>query len=105
MPLNEVARCSAGSSRSASYLRLALARVLVGGGHQDVDAVGPAADVVVDPLQLGVDALRAHAGHAEHAQATGLRDLDDHVAAMREGEDRRLDAEHFTQAVGHAVSR
>jgi hypothetical protein len=45
--------------------------------------------------------LRAHAGQAEHSETTGLRDLDDHVAAMREGEDRRLDPEHLTQAVGH----
>ena len=83
-------------------LGLALGAVLVGGGHQDVDAVGPAADVIVDPLQFGIDPLRAHARQAQHAQATGLGDLDHHVAAVREREDRRLDAEHLAQAVVHA---
>ena len=51
----------------------------------------------VDPVQLFLEALGTHADGAEHAHAAGLGDGDDDVAAMREGEERKLDAEALAE--------
>ena len=85
-------------------LELAIAERLVARRVEDVDAVGPAVDVLVDPLQLGVDALGAHPRHAEDAEPAGLGNRDDDVAAMREGKDRDLDPEHLAKTAVHARS-
>lgn len=60
-----------------------------------------AVDVVVDPLELFAHALRAHARHAEHAQATGLGHLNHHVPTMRERKDGKLYTEHLTHQIFH----
>ena len=62
--------------------------------NQYVDTVGLAADMVVDPLQLLLDRLGREPGSAEHPETTGLADGRDHVAAMAEGDQRKLDAQH-----------
>ena len=62
-------------------------------GDDDVDAVGVVADVLVDPVELDLELLGAEPDGAEHAEAAGLADGDDDVAAVGEGEDRELDAE------------
>ena len=64
---------------------LALAHELL--GHGEVDAVGFAADVLVDPGQLLLELLGAEGQRPEHAVAAGLRDGGDDVAAVREGEE------------------
>ena len=67
----------------------------------DVDAVGLVADVRVDPVELLAQLLRREAHGAEHAEAAGLADGDDHVAAVGEGEDREVDAETVTERSAH----
>jgi hypothetical protein len=39
--------------------------------HEQVDAVGPAADVLVDPVELDLQLRRGEGDGSEHAQATG----------------------------------
>ena len=95
------ARCSAGIISRSLLLERAgvevLALALVLAGDHDVDAVGLVADVVVDPLELDLELLGAEADGAEHAEAAGLADGDDDVAAVGEGEDRELDAESLAK--------
>ena len=50
--------------------------------HHDVDAVGPAVDVLVDPVQLELELLGRERERAEHAHAAGVGDRGDHVAAV-----------------------
>ena len=73
-------------------------------GDDDVDAVGVVADVLVDPVELDLELLGREADRAEHAEAAGLADGDDDVAAVREGEDRELDAELVAEGGVHACS-
>ena len=62
--------------------------------HQQVDAVGLAAHVVVDPGELHVERLRRVPDRAENAEAAGVRDRRHHVPAVAEGDQRELAAEH-----------
>ena len=55
-------------------------------------------------LQLDLELLGGEADRAEHAEAAGLADGDDHVAAVGEGEDRELDAEFVADGGVHACS-
>ena len=73
--------------------RQLLALALELGGHDDVDAVGLAAHLVVDPGQLLVELLGRERGRAEHAEAAGVGHRGDDVAAVAEGEEREVDAE------------
>ena len=72
--------------------------LLAGGRHvlrdQDVDAVGLAANVRVDPFQLLLDHFGRLAGGAIDAKAAGAADRGDDVPAMAEGDQRELDAQH-----------
>jgi hypothetical protein len=70
-------------------------------GDDDVDGVGVVADVLVDPLALDLELLGREPDGTEHAEATGLAHGDDDVAAMREGEDRELDAEVVADGRAH----
>ena len=88
------------ASSSADRLRVH-ALVLV--GDDDVDAVGVVADVLVDPVELDLELLGREADGAEHAEAAGLADRDDDVAAVGEGEDRELDAEVVADGGVHAM--
>jgi len=63
-------------------------------GDQHVDAIGLAVGVIVDPFQLPLQRLRRMRGRAEHAEAAGAADGGHHVAAMAEGEQGKLDAQH-----------
>ena len=86
---------SISASSSRGHVRVH-ALVLV--GDHDVDAVGLVADVLVDPVELDLELLGGEADGAEHAEAAGLADRDDDVAAVGEGEDRELDAEFVANA-------
>ena len=63
------------------------------GRHHEVDAVGLAVDVVVDPLQLHLELVGREVERAEHAHAAGPAHRGDDVAAVAEGEDREFEAE------------
>ena len=78
-----------------------VAHALVFLRDHDVDPVGLVADVRVDPVELLAQLLRREAHGAQHAEAAGLADGDDHVAAMGEGEDREVDAETVTERSAH----
>ena len=69
----------------------------------DVDAVGVVADVLVDPVQLDLELFGGEADGAEHAEAAGLAHRDDDITAVREGEDRELDAEFVADGRMHAL--
>ena len=81
-------------------LAAALADVL--GRHREVDAVGLAVDVLVDPVELDLEPLGLVGQRAEHAEAAGVGDRGDDVAAVAEGEDRELDPEAVTDRCAHA---
>ena len=72
--------------------------------HHHVDAVRLAAHVLVDPVQLELELVGREGERAEHAHAAGVGDRGDDVAAVREGEDRELDAEHLGETVLHGVT-
>ena len=81
--------------------RAALSLFVVGRRDDDVNAVGPALRVLVDPTQLGFKLLGRKGGRAEHAKAAGLGDFHHHVATMRESEDGQLAAQFFTEEGSH----
>jgi hypothetical protein len=96
--------CSAGSagrtggaareSRCAhllELLRIELAHALVLAGNDDVDAVRLVADVLVDPLELD-SSCSGGKPTAPRRRSRRLADRRDHVAAVAEGEDGKLDA-------------
>jgi hypothetical protein len=60
--------------------------------HDDVDAVGPAFDVLIDPGERGLQLIDGEGDRAEDAHAAGLADFDDDFLAPREREDGVLDA-------------
>ena len=68
----------------------------------DVDPVRMIADVLVDPLQLDLELLGREADSPQHAETTGLAHRDDDIAAVREREDRELDAELVADGSVHA---
>src|SRR6185312_17399838 len=72
--------------------------------NEQIDSVRSRIDVRVDPVQLGLELRGRQAGGAEHAEATRLADGDDHVAAMAEGEQRKVDAEHRCKPVVHPAA-
>ena len=77
----------------------------VGDARRDdqIDAVGLSVDVIIDPLQLHLEALRRMADGTEDAEAAGFADRSDHVSTMAEGKERKLDAELLTEFRFHAV--
>ena len=64
-----------------------------GGGHDNVDAVGLAVDVLVDPGELDLELVGGEGEGAEDAEAAGLGDGGDDVAAVGEGEDGEFDVQ------------
>ena len=80
-----------GQRLDAGRLPAALADVSL--RHREVHAVRPAADVVVDPVELDREPLRLVGEGSQHAEPPGVGDCRDHVAAVAEGEDRELDPE------------
>jgi hypothetical protein len=77
-------------------------RAFVLGGHDDIDSVRLAADVVVDPVELGLQLFGREVERAEDAHAAGAADRGDDVAAVAESEDRILDAEEFRYPCPHS---
>ncbi len=73
-------------------------------GDEHVDAVGAAADMVVDPAEFLLEIVGGEGGGAEDAEAAGLGDFDDDVAAVGEGEDRDVAAEGFGDFGAHSGS-
>ena len=88
-------------NQARRIVRRALGVLVIGGRNDDVDAVGSAAHMVIDPAQFGFELFGADSRSAENTEATGLRDLDDHIAAMREREDRQLATQSFTDRRAH----
>ena len=74
-------------------------------GHREVDAVRLAVDVLVDPGELDLELVGAERERAEHPVAAGLADRGDDVAAVREGEERELDAELVADGGAHVPPR
>jgi len=70
-------------------------------GDDDVDAVGLAVDMLVDPLQLQLQLVGRERQGAQDTHASRAADGGGHVSAMGEGEDRELDAEHLAEPVLH----
>ncbi len=66
-------------------------------GDDKINAVGFAVDVLVQPVQLDLEALRRVTRGAQHAHAASLADFGDDVTAMAESEQRKFDAEAFTK--------
>ena len=73
--------------------------------HREVDAVRLAVDVLVDPGELDLELVGAERERAEHAVAAGLADRGHDVPAVREGEERELDAEPVTDGGLHDFLR
>ena len=71
------------------------------GRHDEVDAVGLAVDVLVDPLQLDLELLGREVQGAEDAHPAGPADRGDDVAAVAEGEDREFQAEVAGELCAH----
>src|SRR5262249_48846480 len=70
----------------------------------DVDAVRPIADVLVDPLELDLELAGLEADGAEDAEAAGAAHRRDDVTAVAEGEDRELDAKGVAEGSVHGRS-
>ena len=65
-------------------------------GDEHVDSVGLAADILVDPFQFQFERARSEASRAEHTEAAGFTHFGDDIAAMTEGDEGKIDSEHFT---------
>ena len=84
-------------------LGIHLVHALVLAGDDDVDAVG-ALDVLVEPVELGLQLLDREADGTEHAHGTGVAHRGHDVAAVGEGEDRELDVETLREGGLHDSS-
>jgi hypothetical protein len=74
-------------------------------GHDQVDAVGAVADLVLDPREVDLELLLRVRDGAEHAEPAGLGDGRHHVAAVGEGEDGNVDAEHVGDRGLHGIGQ
>ena len=74
------------------------------GGHDEVETVRPAADVVVDPRQLLVQQFRGERGRTEDTEPSGIGHCGDDVTAMTEREKREIDTELLADGWLHATS-
>ena len=71
--------------------------------HHDVDAIGLAADVIVDPVELDLELLRREGERPEHTEASGTAHGSDDVTTMREGEQRDVDVELVADGRAHGA--
>jgi hypothetical protein len=94
----EIRPASAAESR-VELLALPLERLR----DDHVDAVRPAAHLLVDPAQLDLELVGVEAHRAEHAEPAGVRDRGDDVAAVAEREQRELDPEQLGDARPHPL--
>jgi hypothetical protein len=81
--------------------RIGLPHALVLARDHHIDAVGPVADVLVDPGQLDLQLLGREPHGTEHAETTRLAHGRDHVPAMGESKDRKLDTKLVTKRRVH----
>src|SRR5271166_51572 len=70
--------------------------------NKDVDAVGLTVDMIVDPFQLEVKLIDRESGRSKHSETAGSADSSHHVAAVAEGHQREIDAEHFANGCFHS---
>ncbi len=75
------------------------------GRHDEVDAVGLAVDVLVDPLQLDFELLGREVQRPEDAHAPGPAHRGDDVATMTEREDREFQAQVAGELSAHFPHR
>src|SRR5215217_8820561 len=93
-------RDAAGQFRSRQLLALAFEL----GRHDEVDAVGLPADMVVDPRQLLVELLGRKRRRAQHAEPARVGHRRHDVAAMAKREEREIDTELLTDGWLHTTS-
>ena len=72
--------------------------------HHDVDAVGLAVDMLVDPVQLDLELLGRERERAEYPETAGAADRGNDVSAVREREDGELDVELFGNRCAHCLN-
>ena len=65
------------------------------GRDDHVHAVGLVADLGLDPFQVDLEALRRVGHRSQHSHATGFGHRGHYVAAVAEGDNGELDAQHF----------
>jgi hypothetical protein len=71
--------------------------------QQQVDAVGLAVDLLLDPVELHAQGVEGVPRHAEHAETAGLRHGSRHIAAMGEGEDGKLESHVLGELGPHGI--
>ena len=81
-----------GRDRGQCASALAFTREAV--GDDQIDAIGLAADMRVDPRQFLLKPFGRERSGAEDAHAARFRHRDDDIAAVREGEEGEFDGEH-----------
>ncbi len=86
----------AGRQRAGGHALLAAGRQIFRDQH--VEPIGFAIDVLVDPIELDLDARGGVAGGAQHAEPAGAAHCRDYIAAMAEGEQRKFNAESCAQS-------
>ena len=69
--------------------------------NQNVDAVGFAIDVIVDPFQFFFQGLGAESRAAQYTETAGAANGCYHVAAVAEGKQREFRANEFRYFESH----
>jgi hypothetical protein len=69
--------------------------------NQNVDAVGFAVDVIIDPFQFFFQRFGAESCSAQHAETACAAHGSHHVTAMTEGEKRKFRAYELRDFEGH----
>ena len=73
------------------------------GRHQQIDAVGLAPDLRIDPVEFDIEGLGRVSRCAEYPETARIGHRRDHVAAMAEREQRELDAEFVAESGIHGL--
>jgi hypothetical protein len=82
----------------------AVLRRLVVAGEQQIDAERRRAELALEPRELALELVGGQLRGAEHAEPAGARHRDDHALAVREGQQRMLDAEHHGDRGAHRTT-
>ena len=94
-------RRNRGDQLLLEFHRIDFAHALVLSRDDDIDAVGLVSHLRIDPFQLVLELRRGIGERAEHSESAGLGDGGDHVAAMAECEDRKLDSKSIAKLGMH----
>ena len=85
--------------------RLTVEAPLVGAGvlhrEEEVDAVGSAPHLLLDPAEVDLELLRGVCDRSQHTEAACIRDGGDDVTAVAERQDRELDPEDVADPGPH----